>query len=74
MSERFTAPVAGWYYLESGQQPRLLTDEEAAAAGEPRKIGPHTQVVHFEQGDVLMNSTATLPAEAPSFVVERPDL
>lgn len=52
---RFTAPVAGTYLFVQGQEPRLLTPEEAAAP-----VPPGAQTIRFEAGDGIMNSGVSL--------------
>jgi hypothetical protein len=63
MTTRWTAPATGTYAVLAGQEPRLLTDEEAV--GHPEAA----YLLRLQAGDVLMNSGATLATSEPSLTI-----
>lgn len=68
IEDRFTAPVAGTYLFVSGEEPRLLTEEEAA---EP--VAPGAQTIRFQAGDGIMWSGGTLlPVDGAFSIPWRP--
>jgi hypothetical protein len=57
MTAHWTAPVSGTYLVESGREPRLLTDDEVAA----ERPDGGTHLLRLKEGDTLTVSSATLP-------------
>jgi len=64
MTIRWTAPETGTYLVLSGQEPRLLTDEELAAYPDGAPA-----LLRLQADDVLMNSGATLLTVEPSLTI-----